>query len=177
MKPVNTFYFNNIPHLHFLSNTILSTKLSFQILSTFLSLTYSSLLISLLCLSPKCYVERCFVRDALRCTDLSSFLLFLHSWVWVFFLAPSFPNTPVNVQLPTSWSRALPQKLTGAQLVKKFPIFYVTPNVRYHIDTSPRLVPILSQIYPVHTLHPAYWRSILILSSHLRLMYTFNDEF
>ena len=30
-------------------------------------------------------------------------------------------------------------------------------------------VPILSQIDPVHTPHPTFWRSILILSTHLRL--------
>jgi len=65
--------------------------------------------------------------------------------------------------------RVLPEQLTGLQLVKKFPAFHGTPrfitaltNVR-HLSLS-WASPIQS-IYP----HPTSWRSILILSIHLRL--------
>ena len=65
--------------------------------------------------------------------------------------------------------RVLLEKLTGLQLVKKFPAFHgarrfitALTNVR-HLSLS-WACPIQS-IYP----HPTSWRSILILSTHLRL--------
>ena len=71
--------------------------------------------------------------------------------------------------LLTPWRRVLLEKLTGLQLVKKFPTFHgtrrsITPltSVR-HLSLS-WASPIQS-IYP----HPTSCRSILILSTHLRL--------
>ena len=71
--------------------------------------------------------------------------------------------------LLTPWCRVLLEKLTGLQLVKKFPAFHGTrrfitaiTSVR-HLSLS-RTISIQS-IYP----HPTSWRSILILSTHLRL--------
>ena len=71
--------------------------------------------------------------------------------------------------LLTPWCRVLLEKLTGLQLVKKFPAFHGTrrfitalTSVR-HLSVS-WASPIQS-IYP----HPTSWRSILILSTHLRL--------
>ena len=73
-----------------------------------------------------------------------------------------------HVYLLTPWCRVL-EKLNGLQLVKKFPAFHGTrrfitalKSVR-HLSlscTSP-----IQSIYP----HPTSWRSILILSTHLRL--------
>ena len=62
--------------------------------------------------------------------------------------------------LLTPWSRVLLEKLTGFQLVKKFPAFYGT---RRFITAS--WASLIQSIPP----HPMSWRSILILSSHLRM--------
>ena len=71
--------------------------------------------------------------------------------------------------LLTPWCSVLLEKLTGLQLVKKFPAFYGTrrfitalKSVR-HLSIS-RASPIQST-YP----HTTSWRSILILSTHLHL--------
>ena len=71
--------------------------------------------------------------------------------------------------LHNPWCRVLLEKLTGLHLVKKFPAFHGTrrfitalTNVR-HLSLS-WANPIQST-YP----HPISWRSILILSTHLRL--------
>ena len=73
------------------------------------------------------------------------------------------------VNLLTPWSRVLLEKLTGLQLVKKFPAFYGT---RWFITalTSARHLS-LSWASSIQSTHPHLTsrRSILILSSHLRL--------
>ena len=66
-------------------------------------------------------------------------------------------------------SRVLLEKLTGSQLVKKFPSFYVTRRF-ITAFTSARHVS-LSWASSIQSIppHTSSWRSILILSSHLRL--------
>jgi len=73
------------------------------------------------------------------------------------------------IYLFSPWCRVLLEKLTGLQLVKKFPAFHGTRRfitaltIVRHLSlfwASP-----IQSIYP----HPTSWRSILILSTHLRL--------
>ena len=73
------------------------------------------------------------------------------------------------MNLLTSWRRVLLEKLTGLQLVKKFHAFhgtwrFITALTRVHHLSLSWASPIQS-IYP----YPTSWRSILILSTHLRL--------
>jgi len=82
-------------------------------------------------------------------------IIYLHIYLLTYLLIP--------------WYRALLENLTGLQLVKKFPASHGTrrfitalTNFR-HLSLS-WASPIKS-IYP----HPTSWRSILILSTHLRL--------
>ena len=72
------------------------------------------------------------------------------------------------IYLFTPWCRVLLEKLTGLQLVKKFPAFHGTRRFIAAL-TSVRHLPLpwaspIQSIYP----HPTSWRSILILSTHLR---------
>ena len=69
----------------------------------------------------------------------------------------------------TPWCRILLEKLTGLQLVKKFPTFHGTRRLIIAL-TSVRHLSLpwanpIQSIYP----HTTSWRSILILSTHLRL--------
>ena len=71
----------------------------------------------------------------------------------------------------TPWSRVLLEKLTGFQLVKQSPAFYgnrkfitAFTNVLYLSLSWARSIPSM-------TPHPAYWRSIWLLFSHLLLLF------
>ena len=70
--------------------------------------------------------------------------------------------------LLTPWCRVL-EKLTGLQLVKKFPAFHATRRFITALTSVRHLS--LSWTSPIQSIHAhsTPWRSILILSTHLRL--------
>ena len=71
--------------------------------------------------------------------------------------------------LLTPWRRVLLEKLTGLQLVKKFLAFHGTRRFITALTSVRHLS--LSWASPIQSIypHPTSWRSILILSTHLRL--------
>ena len=71
--------------------------------------------------------------------------------------------------LLTPWCRVLLEKLTGLRLVKKFPAFYGTWRFITALTSVRHLS--LSWASPIQSIyqHPTSWRSIIILSTHLRL--------
>jgi len=79
-----------------------------------------------------------------------------------------FYNRDENCLL-TPWCRVLLEKLTGLQLVKKFPAFHRTR--RFITALTSVRHPSLSWASPIQSIyaHPTSWRPILILSTHLHL--------
>ena len=71
--------------------------------------------------------------------------------------------------LLTPWSRVLLEKLTGFQLVKKFPAFYGTRRFITPFTSDRHLSLSWARSIQSMSPHPTSWRSILILSSHLHL--------
>ena len=69
----------------------------------------------------------------------------------------------------TPWSRALLEKLTGSQLVNKFPAFYGTRRFITAFTNARHLSLSWAKSIQSTPPHPTSWRSILILSSHLHL--------
>jgi len=75
----------------------------------------------------------------------------------------------ILTHLLTPWCRVLLEQLTGLQLVKKFPAFHGTRRFITALTSVRHLS--LSWASPIQSIfpHPTSWRSILILSTHLRL--------
>ena len=76
---------------------------------------------------------------------------------------------PTVNYLLTPWCRVLLGQLTGLQLVKKFPAFHGTRRFITALTSVRHLS--LSWASPIQSIypHPTSWRSILLLSTHLRL--------
>ena len=79
------------------------------------------------------------------------------------------PLTTILTYVLTPWCRVLLEKLTGLQQVKKFPAFHGTRTFITAFTSIRHLS--LSWASPIQSIysHPTSWRSILILSTHLRL--------
>jgi len=75
----------------------------------------------------------------------------------------------ITIYLLTPWCRVLLEKLTGLQLLKKFPAFHGTRRFITALTSVCHLS--LSWASPIQSIypHPTSWRSILILSTHLYL--------
>jgi hypothetical protein len=80
-----------------------------------------------------------------------------------------FPQSFYRSLILTPWSRILLEKLTGLQLVKKFPASYGTRRFITAFTSARHLS--LSWASSIQSIPPHHtsWRSNLILSSHLRL--------
>jgi len=89
------------------------------------------------------------------------FLQYFYIKVWWWSVGTKTCTVLMLTCLPTPWSTVL-EKLTGFQLVKKFPTFYRTRRLITAFTIAQPRVPILSQINPVHA--PTSWRSFSILS-------------
>ena len=78
-------------------------------------------------------------------------------------------HAQTTIYLLTPWCRVLLEKLTGLQLVKKLPAFHGTRRFITALTSVRHLS--LSWASPIQSIytHPTSWRSILILSTHLRL--------
>ena len=89
-----------------------------------------------------------------------------NGWSWCKLIRNSKYIVPLHYLL-TPWCRVLLEKLTGLQLVKKFPAFHGTRRFITALTSVRHLS--LSWASPIQFIysHPTSWRSVLILSTHL----------
>jgi len=80
-----------------------------------------------------------------------------------------FEGVSNSLDLLSPWSRVLLEKLTGPQLVKNFPAIYGTRRFITAVTTARHLSLSWARSIQFIPPHPTSWRSIIILSSQLRL--------
>ena len=85
------------------------------------------------------------------------------------YIQPKHVANLLLVYLLIPRSTVLLEKLTGSQLVKKFPAFYGTRRFITAFTSARHLSLLSASTSQSTTPHPTSWRSILTLSSHLRL--------
>ena len=95
-------------------------------------------------------------------------------WRWIkllnqFYYKKTSKTIKHITYLLTPWCRVLLEKLTALQLVKKLPVFHGTRRFITALTSVRHLS--LSWTSPIQSIYPhtTFWRSILILSTHLRL--------
>ena len=77
--------------------------------------------------------------------------------------------TSLITYLRTPWNRVVLEKLTGSQLVKKFPKFYGSQRFVTAFTTARHLSLSWASSMQSTPPYPTSWRSVLIISSHLPL--------
>ena len=112
------------------------------------------------------FSERADISSLVVCSQLSCRLPILLSNGHKY-MEPNIHSPHTYLLIPRC--RVLLEKLTGLQLVKKFPAFNVTRRFITALTSVRHLS--LSWASPIQSTcpHPTSWRSILILSTHLRL--------
>ena len=125
--------------------------------------TRCTLLLSIF-ISTSLHVSGNYVPIVRRIYCICATLVFFTVWVAVW----SPDQTGTRTYLLTPWCRVLPEQLTGLHLVKKFPAFHRTRRFITALTSVRRLS--LSWASPIQSIypHPTSWRSVLILSTHLR---------
>ena len=101
-------------------------------------------------------------EGSLSCWEIRSRILFIR-------MNQVYKLTSLLTYLLTPWCRVLLEQLTGLQLVKKFPAFHGTRKFITALTSARHLS--LSWASPIQSIypHPTSWRSIIKLSTHLRL--------
>ena len=102
------------------------------------------------------------------CSDQQIYLFSISSYTTHFGMFTGYRRLAYlligSIEQSPSWEA---NRFSGS---REIPLILRNPTVHYHNNKCPPPVPILSQLDPVHIPpHPNYWRSILILHSHLRL--------